>query len=336
MQHIAPPFHHQHASHCESGVMSAIVRHYGLPLSEPMALGLSSALSFAYLPFIKLGGLPLVAYRMPPRAIIRGLQKPLGLTMRAETFRTAAKGQARLDALLDAGKVVGLQTSVFWLPYFPENLRFHFNAHNVLAYGRDGASGDYLLSDPVFEEPVRCAAPDLARARFARGVLAPKGLLYYPDNRPTEPDWHKVIPAAIRKTVRIMLRAPVPLIGVRGIERVARAVERLPTGDKIPQSKLFVGHLVRMQEEIGTGGGGFRYMYASFLEEAAARCARPQLGELAGELVEIGDSWREFALAAARMIRDRDPFDPARLAGLLRGQGAREKDFFARLEHAIR
>ena len=331
-----PPFHLQHASHCESGVMSAIVRHYGLALSEPMALGLSSALSFAYLPFIKLGGLPLVAYRMPPRAIIRGLQKPLGLAMRTETFRNPAKGAARLDALLDAGKVVGLQTSVFWLPYFPANLRFHFNAHNVLAYGRDQASGDYLLSDPVFEEPVRCAAADLARARFARGVLAPKGLLYYPANHPAEPDWHQGIPAAIRKTVRIMLRTPLPLIGIRGIERVARAVERLPAGDKVAQSKLFVGHLVRMQEEIGTGGGGFRYMYASFLEEAASRCARPALGELAGELVDIGDRWREFALAAARMIRDRDPFDAPHLGSLLRAQGNAEKDFFARLERAIR
>lgn len=327
-------FRHQHASHCESGVMSAIVRHYGLPLSEPMALGLASAISFAYLPFVKLGGLPLVAYRMPPRAIIRGLQKPLGLKMRTETFHSAEKGRARLDALLDAGKVVGLQTSVFWLPYFPPDLRFHFNAHNVLAYGRDG--DDYLLSDPVFEEPVRCASADLARARFARGVLAPKGLLYYPEGRPVEPDWQQAIPAAIRKTVRIMLRAPLPLIGVRGVERVARAVERLPAGEQVAQSKLFVGHLVRMQEEIGTGGGGFRYMYASFLEEAADRLARPAFADLAGELVEIGDGWREFALAAARMIRDRDPFDGPRLAALLRHQGQREREFFTRLDHATR
>lgn len=327
-------FRHQHASHCESGVMSAIVRHYGLPLSEPMALGLASAISFAYLPFVKLGGLPLVAYRMPPRAIIRGLQKPLGLKMRTETFRSAEKGRARLDALLDAGKVVGLQTSVFWLPYFPPDLRFHFNAHNVLAYGHDG--DDYLLSDPVFEEPVRCASADLARARFARGVLAPKGLLYYPEGRPVEPDWQQAIPAAIRKTVRIMLRAPLPLIGVRGVERVARAVERLPAGEQVAQSKLFVGHLVRMQEEIGTGGGGFRYMYASFLEEAADRLARPAFADLAGELVEIGDGWREFALAAARMIRDRDPFDGPHLAALLRTQGQREREFFTRLDHATR
>jgi hypothetical protein len=323
-------FQHRQASHCESGVMSAIVRHYGLPLSEPMVFGLSAALSFAFLPFIKLSGLPLFAYRMPPGSIIRGLQKPLGFTMRTETFRNPAKGSARLDELLAADRVVGLQTSVFWLPYMPEDLRFHFNAHNVLAYGRDPASGDYLLSDPVFEEPMRCAAADLEKARFARGVLAPKGLIYYPATPPRAPDWQRVIPAAIKKTTRIML-SPIPFVGVRGIHRVARAIERLPVAADPQAARLYVGHLVRMQEEIGTGGGGFRYMYAAFLEEAAEAAARPALADLAAELVDIGDLWREFALACARMIRDRDPFDPARLADLLHTQAERERRFFREL-----
>ncbi|MDR1888531.1 MAG: BtrH N-terminal domain-containing protein [Zoogloeaceae bacterium] len=329
-------FIHQQASHCESGVMSAIVRHYGSPCSEPMAFGLASTLTFAYLPFIRIYSLPLVSYRMPPKTIIRGLQKPFGFCMRTETFRRPEDGARRLDELLDAGKVVGLQVSVYWLPFMPKDFRFHFNAHNLMAYGRDAASGDYLLSDPVLEEPVRCAPADLAKARFARGVLAPKGLLYYPTSSPREPDWGRVIPAAIKKTVRIMLHTPLPLVGVSGIGWVARAFQRLPVATDPEASKRYMGHLVRMQEEIGTGGGGFRFMYAAFLEEAARLGNRPTLAALAGELTEIGDDWREFALAAARMIRDRDPLDGGRLAELLRAQAAREKAFFTALGKAVR
>jgi hypothetical protein len=332
----AADFVHQHASHCESGVMSAIVRHGGLPLSEPMAFGLASTLAFAWLPFIKLSGLPLLSYRMPPKTIIRGLQKPLGFSMRAETFRRPEDGAARLDALLDAGRLVGLQVSVFWLPFMPPDFRFHFNAHNLLAYGRDETTGDYLLSDPVLEAPVRCPPADLTKARFARGVLAPKGLLYYPATPPREPDWKRAIPAAIRKTTRMMLRTPLPFIGVKAIRRMARAVERLPAAADPQATRLYIGHLVRMQEEIGTGGGGFRFMYAAFLEEAATLATRPALAELAAELVDIGDHWREFALAAARMIRARDPLDPARLAELLRAQSAREQAFFIKLDKAAR
>ncbi len=327
-------FAHSQASHCESGVMSAMLRHHGLPMSEPMAFGLSSALSFAYLPIVKINGLPLVGYRMPPKFIIKGLQKPLGLKMRFETFRAPAAGVARLNELLDSGRIVGLQTSVFWLPYLPEDLRFHFNAHNVLAFGRDADSGDYLLSDPVAETAVRCAPADLQRARFAKGVLAPRGLLYYPLGQPQTPDWHKVLPAAIKKTTRIMLDAPLPIIGVRGIRRLAKAIEGLDAERDAGRTKLFIGQVVRMQEEIGTGGGGFRFIYASFLQEAAELLGRPALNELSEKLVDIGDEWREFALATARQIRARDPLAPARLADKLRLIADREQAFFLDLRRA--
>jgi hypothetical protein len=323
-------FQHSQASHCESGVMSAILRHHGLPISEPMAFGLSSAMSFAYLPIVKINGLPLVAYRMPPKAIIKGLQKPLGLKMRFETFRDPQAGTRRLDELLAAGEIVGMQTSVFWLPYMPEDLRFHFNAHNVLAFGRDTASGEYQLSDPVFETPVTCPADALQRARFAKGMLAPKGLLYYATGKPSTPDWAVVIPKALKKTTRIMLDTPLPIIGVRGIRRLASAIEGL----RPDKAKMFIGQVVRMQEEIGTGGGGFRFIYASFLQEAADLLARPRLNELSEALVDIGDEWREFALSAARMIRDREPLATPALADKLRLIADHEQAFYRDLRRA--
>ncbi|MGP1628454.1 MAG: BtrH N-terminal domain-containing protein, partial [Giesbergeria sp.] len=54
------PFQHRHAAHCESGAAANLMTHHGVELSEAMAFGLSSALSFAYLPFVKLTGFPLI------------------------------------------------------------------------------------------------------------------------------------------------------------------------------------------------------------------------------------------------------------------------------------
>jgi hypothetical protein len=326
-------FVHAHASHCESGVMSSLLRHHGLPISEAMAFGLASALSFAYLPFIRINGLPLVSYRMPPRAIIKGLARTLGLDIRFETFRSPSAGMERLDALLASGTLVGLQTSVFWLPYFPPDLRFHFNAHNVLVYGRE--RDDYLVSDPVGETTVRCARADLERARFAKGVLAPKGLLYFMTRTPPAPDWAGLGRRALARTARIML-APLPLVGVLGMRMLARQIERLPLADGGEFARLYIGNIVRMQEEIGTGGGGFRFLYASFLQELAAKTGYTVLEGLAARLVEIGDRWREFALAAARMIRGRDALSPPALAARLRALAADEKLFFQSLSRAQR
>ena len=188
---------HTHSAHCESGVISLLLSHYGLKISEAMVFGLSGALMFAYIPFVKIGGMPMIAYRRMPKAIIKGIQKNLGVKMRMETFSRPDPGTAALDKLLAQGRIVGLQSSVFWLPYFPEDMRLHFNAHNLIAYGKDG--DEYLISDPVFENPVRSSTQDLERARFVKGMMAPKGLLYYPLALPENIDFAVVIPKVIKK-----------------------------------------------------------------------------------------------------------------------------------------
>lgn len=323
MRAASSPFQHRHAAHCESGVVANLLTHHGLPISEPMTFGLAAALTFAYLPFIRIQEMPMIAYRKPPRAIMKGASRALGVRFRAERFRSPEEGEARLDELLAQGRVVGLQASVYWLSYFPEDMRFHFNAHNLVAYGHDG--DDYLVSDPVIEEPVRCARADLTRARFARGMLAPRGLLYYPELSAAHEPAPVMIIRAIRRVARMMI-APVPFVGTGGIRTMARKIDRLDPAS--PVSARLVGHIVRMQEEIGTGGAGFRFLYAAFLQEASEATGRRQLAEYSNRLMEIGDEWRAFALAAARMVKGRDRFDPPALARLVHHLAQREKSFF--------
>ena len=300
-------FDHKHAAHCESGVMSSILRHYGLDLSEPMVFGLSSALSFAYLPFVKMGGMPLIAYRNLPKSIIKNIRKNLNVKMKLETFSSKEKGQKRLEELLDDGKIVGAQTSVYWLPYFPEEMRFHFNAHNLLVYGKEG--DNFKISDPVFEETVECDKDALLKARFVKGVMAPKGLLYYPVDVPTDIDLKPVIVKSIKKVAKSMLNTPVPIAGLKGMRYLAKAILKLKSKDE-KYAKLFLGHIVRMQEEIGTGGAGFRYIYASFLQESSLLFNNDETLKEASEMfLEVGDNFREFALMIAKAVRSKKEID---------------------------
>src|SRR5258708_27855170 len=125
------------------------------------------------------------------------------------------------------------------MQYVTRDLRFHFNAHNLLVYGREG--DEYLVSDPVAEIPVRCSRKDLEKARFAKGLLAPKGLLYYATRTPQTPDWARLGKRAIARAARVMLYTPLPLIGVRGIELLARRVERPPPARRGGAAPLHVG-----------------------------------------------------------------------------------------------
>jgi hypothetical protein len=316
-------FQHRQYAHCESGVVTALLRRQGLDLSEPMVFGIAGGLTFAYLPFIKITNMPVVSYRMLPGSIIKGAAKNLGIRVETRRYSDRGKALAELRALVDAGHCVGLQTSVYWLPYFPPEMRFQFNAHNLLVYGREG--GEFLVSDPVFEEPVRVNAEDLQNARFARGALAPKGFLYYPVRVDPAVDRSEAIRKAIRRTVRMMLYAPLPFIGVKGIDYMARRIERLRGGDP-RYARLYLGHIVRMQEEIGTGGGGFRFMYAAFLQEAGRLLGLAPLEEASGMMTEAGDRWRQFALACARVCKGKSgEFDAGEIAGLLRQCSTQER-----------
>ena len=302
MSSFQQPFQHQQSAHCESGVMASLLTHAGLPMSEPMAFGLASGLAFAYLPIVKLSGMPLIAYRMPPKYLIKTLSKRLGAKLHTRTFSNPEQGRRELDAALDSGRLAGLQSSVFWLPYFPAEMRFHFNAHNLLAYGREG--NEYLISDPVFEQPVRCAVEDLQKARFAKGALAAKGLMYWLDDVPLEQDWSKLIRQSVLSTTRILDGMPLPWIGVRGIQHLAKQIDKLdPAQSKY--NRLYLTHIVRMQEEIGTGGAGFRFMYASFLQEAGEKLGDSNLQEASAQLTAIGDNWRQFASACVRASRNK-------------------------------
>jgi hypothetical protein len=316
--------------------MATLLRTGGLDLSEPMVFGIGEGLFFIHVPFVKMGGLPLTAYRNRPRAIINNLSKHLHVRMRYERFRDPETGTRRLDELLDRGIPVGLQGNIFWLTYFPADMRFQYNGHNFVAYGR--RDGQYLLSDPVAEMVVSCPADDLRRARFARGgPFPPKGLIYYPEQLPQNPDLEGPIRIALRNTCRLMLNMPLPFLGTRGIRYLAGRLERWPRqfGEKLARAN--VANVVRMQEEIGTGGAGFRFLYAAFLQEAADILGRPALTDLSHQLTAIGDRWREFAVLGAQLCKGKESAATAypRLADLLRECAAREQHLFTDLRAAI-
>jgi hypothetical protein len=329
-------FPHRQTAHCESGVIANLATYHGFPMSEAMAFGIGGGLFFGYLPFIRINGLPLTTFRTTPGSIFRRVTKRLGISVDLQTFKDEGRAMEALDRQLALGVPVGMQTSVYWLPYFPPALRFHFNAHNLVAYGKSG--NDYLISDPVLGEPVVCPAADLVRARFAQGALAPKGKMYCVTSVPKELDLAPAVKQGIREVCRLMLSVPFPLIGTRGIRYLANQVERWPAklGDR--RAILYLGNLIRMQEEIGTGGGGFRFIFAAFLQETAELLGDRRYLELSHRMTEVGDVWREFAVAGARHCKGRsgDGENFGDLAQILRRCAGMEQTLFKDLQALVR
>lgn len=323
--------HFQHA-HCESGVTTNLLRHYGIQISEPMAFGIGAGLFFAHVPFLKVSGSPATTFRTWPGAIFKRVAQRLHITMHTEKFRSPEKAMQALDRALDAGIPVGLQTSVYYLPYLPEAFRFHFNAHNLVIYGRK--DGQYLVSDPVLDYSATIAAEDLMKARFAKGLPEPKGFMYYVIDAPKTIDYTKAIQQGIKQTCFFMLSPPIPWFGNKAIFLLANRIQKYPQKLTARRASLFLGNVIRMQEEIGTGGAGFRYLYAAFLQEAGELLKRDDLHRFSEELTSIGDDWRNFAYNSARLVKARttDLVSYDELSDLLRKCGERERDVFSRLQ----
>ncbi len=322
-------FQHKHHAHCESGVISSMLTYNGLPISEPMVFGVSNTLNFAYIPFIKMGGMPLIAYRSMPKSIVKNLKKNLRVEMKMETFKSQKKGEERVDELLKEGKILGAQGSMYWLEYVPEELSFHFNAHNFIIFGKK--KDTYLISDPVFQDPMECSKKSLTKARFSKGVMAPKGLLYYPTFVPKELDLKSAITKNIKKLSKRMLSKAVPIAGISGMKYLAHTIVKLDKRDK-KYAKLFLGNIVRMQEEIGTGGAGFRFMYASFLQEASEIFGQDAiLNEAAQMMLQVGDEWREFALMIAKAIKSNQEIDFKNISSMLLRIASNETKVYKKL-----
>lgn len=303
MTRVLIPFPHHQSAHCESGVTSNLLLFHQVQCSEPLAFGIGEGLFFGYLPFIRVNGLPLTTYRCAVGKIFNTVNKRLGATVKRQKFRSPAKAMAALDQKLDEGIPVGCQTGAYWLPYFPPAFRFHFNMHNLVVIGRE--NDEYIISDPVFADVVRCGRKDLERARFAKGALAPQGAMYTLAGISSSPDIEKAARKGLRAVSKTMLKTPVPLLGVRGIVFLANRLARWPERLGAERAALHLGQLIRMQEEIGTGGGGFRFMYAAFLQEAAPVLGIEALHELSERMTLVGDAWRDFAVSGARICKGR-------------------------------
>lgn len=303
MNEINIPFQHHQSAHCESGVTSNLLYHYGLKVSEPLAFGIGSGLFFAHIPFIKVNGIPATTYRVWPGQIFKKCMSRLDISYTMKSFRTEKDAFDTLDQLLEQQIPVGMLTSVFYLPYLPQAFRFRFNAHNIVVFGKVGNS--YLVSDPVMDYTTTISKEDLTLARFAKGVPEPNGKIYYINKIPSQINIESAIFKGIKQTSSWMTKIVIPIFGAKGISYLANKLIQYP--HKYDQRKTiqYLGNIIRMQEEIGTGGAGFRFMYAAFLQEASKILNRTELSDASKRLTAIGDLWRNFAYESGKICKQR-------------------------------
>lgn len=328
---------HRPAAHCENGTISSLLRFYGIDLSEPMIFGLASGLFFTHFSFIKMGGLPVTSFRTFPGVLFNRVTKLLGIKTKTRRFFSQEKAMQALDKLLLEQNIpVGCVVGMYDLPYVPAEYRFRFNGHNICVIGKNEETKRYCVLDSNVTQKETISYDDLAKVRFPSGGVYPlMGQMYWIKSVPSQlPDLTPLILKAITKTCRNMI-APkfIRYVGVNGIQFLSERI-RLWEGEMgRRKAALNLAQVIRMLEEIGTGGAGFRFVYGAFLQEAAERTGISELNEYSERITSIGDMWREFAYKASRMFKKRagETFTYDDLGDLLHRISEEERSFFTDL-----
>ncbi|HEY5326130.1 MAG TPA: DUF4872 domain-containing protein, partial [Mucilaginibacter sp.] len=121
----------------------------------------------------------------------------------------------------------------------------------------------------------------------------------------TDAQIKQAIKNGIKKNVKSMLFIPGSFAGISGIKSTGNKIKKWRDNLGLQKAGVYLAQMVRMQEEIGTGGGGFRYIYAAFLQEADSYLPGNQLAGVSAMFTKAGDLWRTAAVHAAGIYKGR-------------------------------
>lgn len=330
-------YNHKMAAHCESGTITSLLNNRGLDITEALVFGISSGIFFGYFHKMKSFTFPTFIVRNKPGQMRSNLSKRLGIKFHTEKFRRPDEGQTALDRLLEKNIPVAVQVDFFYMDYIPSWERVHINVHFIVIVGKKDSK--YIVSDSYFPQLVELESESLRKARFAGGNMSPKGFLFYPEFIPDKIDFEKAIVKGIKKSCFNMMKIPLPFLGVKGIRLFSRKIVEWPSRSRdIEHLSHEIMKINILLEDQGTGGAGFRFLFATFLQQAADILKNPGLNDLSKEMMMIGDGWREISLMAARFGKNRD-LEINRLKELgnkLSDRASAEEVFFNKLYKLIK
>ena len=334
---MIPNYEHRCASHCENGTIANILNYHGYQLDESMIFGIGAGLYFIYLPFLSPDSdMPACNFRTLPGRIFSRAMKNLHVNVGIKRFYNQDKAMKKMDELLAAGTPVGNVVGVYFLTYMPRLIVMHFNAHNICIIGKEG--DEYTVSEPMSPNLQKISYNDLKKARFAKGILKPRGKMYWIKEKQADiSHLHHAVVSGIKRTCKNMLGAPlVPFVGVSGIAMLSKRMRSWDEKYEANDAMRILRQIIRSLEELGTGGVGFRFMYSAFLHEAAEMLNMPKLMDFSVEMNHIGNLWRQFAVEGGRKLKNRNDVSYDELADKLKEIAAAEKEFFISLKKYVK
>jgi len=312
------PITHRPGVHCASTGLRDLAAFHGLDWSEAMCFGLGAGLGLWYLSLPGLSPSRMVHVRSAD--IEEQFFTRIDIDFRWSEFDDPARSEAALVEVLDAGRPALIQTDIFHLPYYGS--RTHFPGHVVVVWGYDAQRRVFTVTDTERPAPLEVGFDDLRRARyFSGGLFESRGRMFAPARLTPPADMAGCLRQALTANSRALLRPSWPGSGLPGLRLWRDDLETWPTLEDGPWCARFAYQVI---EKRGTGGGGFRTLYAAFVREAVAWW--PELADAAARMASLAEAWSRLA-DACRAVSEDAAWNLAALAGCLERVSSLETDY---------
>lgn len=278
---------HRPGRHCGSSAIRDLLEFHGLTLTEAFCFGLGAGLGITYVELPD-SDTPFIVH-VRSMGFEEKVFATLAVPFHWESWQDPSEAAKALDRYLDQGRPALLLTDIYHLPYF--NSSTHFPGHAIVAWRRVADGDTIMVSDTERPDLLPVPRDKLAQARFS---LSPPfvhhGSLFAPEQLSVELSTEQVRSAIVANATALKN-------GNRhsGIAALTTWVDDLPRWQAFAKWPWLLRFAYQVIEKRGTGGGGFRTMYAEFLDEAQAMLPAIGMADLPRLMRECATAWSALA-----------------------------------------
>ena len=281
-------FPHVANIHCSSTSIQDVLRFDGQAYSEAMVFGLGGGLGFFYVNDAQYSP----SRRFNGRALdLEGkFYRLLGLPLE---WRGNWDVAWVTETLMQKRPLLA-QTDIAYLPHYQDDngQGAHFPLHGVVVTGIDEDARQVLIADTFAPEPLAVPFDNFKAALVGEGSPMMRAFSIAATPYAELSVTGELVARSIRVMVEEMLNPNRRELGIPAMRRLAEDFKGWHEADDWVWCARFAYQGI---EKRGTGGGGFRLMYADFLGEAAHWVAELKKLEAEPRMRESAARWTELA-----------------------------------------
>ena len=300
---------HRPGVHCGSSAIRDLLEFHGLRMTEAFCFGLGAGLGVTYVE-IPGSATPFIVHVRSmgfEEKVFHTLDVPFAWSSHPD--KDAATKD--LYQALGDGVPALLLTDIYHLPYFGSST--HFPGHAIVAWQRDEARDEVLVSDTERPGLIPVPATNLADARFSTSPpFIHYGNMFAPRSLTLAISADRVRDAIVDNAKALANG------GLNsGLAALDTWIAALPEWQAHDNWRWLLRFAYQVIEKRGTGGGGFRTMYAEFLREAGEMLPAVRAAKLVEMMQRSAVAWTGLA-ALLKMASESDVFPVREIEGAIR------------------